>query len=110
MLKFSTTERNGQLLQHDGYSYIRYTTKEHKNGSINWRCQNSRNKVGCKAICSTLGNTITRYTKVAHTKERAKNQLRKQFKEEAKYRFEDKFLEENEEYLKICTVSYSKDE
>ena len=31
---------------------------------------------------------------------RAKNQLRKQFKEEAKYRFEDKFLEENEEYLK----------
>ena len=42
--------------------------------------------------------------------ERAKNQLRKQFKEEAKYRFEDKFLEENEEYLKICTVSYSKDE
>ena len=85
MLKFSTTERNGQLLQHDGYSYIRYTTKEHKNGSINWRCQHSRDKFGCKATCSTSGDTITRYTKVAHTKERAKNQLRKQFKEEANF-------------------------
>ena len=31
------------------------------------KCQHSRNKVGCKATSSTWGNTITRYTKVAHT-------------------------------------------
>ena len=37
--------------------------------------------------------------------ERAKNQLRKMYKEEAKYRLEDIFLQDNQEYLKICTVS-----
>ena len=67
MLKFSTTERNGELLQYDGYSYIRYSAKENKKGTINWRCQHSRDKFGCKATCSTSGDTITRYTKVAHT-------------------------------------------
>ena len=37
--------------------------------------------------------------------ERAKNQQRKKFKEEAKYRLEALFLQDNQEYLKICTVS-----
>ena len=66
MLKISTTERNGELLQHGGYSYTRYTTKDSKKGSINWRCQHSRDRFGCKATCSTLGNTLTRVTKVTH--------------------------------------------
>ena len=47
MLKISTTERNGELLQHVGY-------------------QHSRDRFGCKATCSTLGNTLTRVTKVTH--------------------------------------------
>ena len=63
----TTTERNGQMLDHDGQTYLRYSSTSNKDGSIGWRCQHSRGNHGCKASCTTKGDIIIRHSKVVHS-------------------------------------------
>ena len=46
---------------------MQYTKVDNKKGSVNWRCQHSRDKYGCKATCTTVGGLITIFTKGEHT-------------------------------------------
>ena len=66
LFKMSTTQKNGYLFQHDGYSHQRVSNKINKDGSVGWRCKNLRNNFGCKATCTTMEGKITRFTKVEH--------------------------------------------
>ena len=48
--KMSTTQKNGYLFQHDGYSHQRVSNKINKDGSVGWRCKHLRNNFGCNKL------------------------------------------------------------
>ena len=50
LFKMSTTQKNGDLFQHDGYSHQRVSNKINKDGSVGWRCKHLRNNFGCNKL------------------------------------------------------------
>jgi hypothetical protein len=45
---------------HNGYTYVRATSRVNHNGSLIWRCAHSRDQYKCKSTCSTLNDQIIR--------------------------------------------------